>query len=46
MSQYDSEITYWVGLAGEDPLGDVEIWYTGEPFLFHILHRHLERGLV
>ena len=31
---------YRVGLAGEDPLGDVEIRYAGKPFLLHVLHRH------
>merc|ERR1719222_1142860 len=29
-----------IGLAGEDPLGDVEIRYAGKPFLLHVLHRH------
>ena len=38
--QNDSENAYRVGLAGEDPLGDVEVWYAGKPFLLHVLHRH------
>merc|ERR1719220_2318122 len=33
-------IVIWVGLAREDPLGNVEVRYAGEPFLLHVLNRH------